>query len=177
MARVGENRRGFTLIDLLVVIMILGILGMITMPQIGAVVSEVKLKAATGETVLALQYARNLAVKYQRTFAVLVRPEDNAFQAIDYRYKDDTLAHTEDDPPVRANGVLFHPLQKHDYVRDFDEMGEYEGVTITSPPGDYYIRFYPDGHSSDTDSTISLGLDEDQRTITVDAVTGNISIN
>ena len=169
--------RGFSLIDLLIVIMILGILGTILQPQFSSMISETKLNGAAGEVVSALQYARSLAVLYERVFSVRVKPNDNSISVIDYRYKDDTESHLDTDPPVQENGILFNPFDKAKFARDFDELGEYEGVRITSPPGDYHICFYPDGHSSDADSTIPISLGDEQRTIKVDGITGRIDVN
>jgi hypothetical protein len=39
------------------------------------------------------------------------------------------------------------------------------------------ISFYPDGHSSVSDSVFVLGFGGEQRTITVDGIIGKISVN
>ena len=165
-----------SLIDLVIVCMILGIIGMIVAPQLNSVISETRLKGATGELVSALEYAQNLAVKYQRVFSVRVKESDNSFQVIDYRYKDDSSAHMDEDPPVREQGIIFHPIDKAKYVRDFDTMSEYEGVDITDIASDYYICFYPDGHCSETNISFGLRLGDDQRTITINGITGKITV-
>jgi Tfp pilus assembly protein FimT len=156
--------------------MIIGIVGLLLEPQFSSIISETKLNEATGELLLALEYARNLAARYQRVFSVRVKESDNSFQVIDYRYKDDPNPHLDADPPVRKQGILYHPVDKDKYERDFDNMEEYQGVDITSLPSDYYICFCPDGHSLDTDITFLLCLGDHQRAITIDGLTGRITV-
>lgn len=149
-------------------------------------VTETKLNEATGELVSGLQYAGNLAVKYQRPFglkALEANVNGNWFRVFDYRYKDDTIPHHDCfpdpacDPPVDAYGVVLNPFDKKWYQKDFDTMKTYEGVSITSVPAGGQIRFYPDGHSDSSDNTFVLSLAGNQRTITVDGTTGRISVD
>jgi len=172
-----DRENGFTLLELAIVIVIIGITAMVAMPQLHSMVNETKLNSAVGEVVSAIQYAQNLAVKYRRVFYFKAKLNDNWVSVGDYRYKDDTSVHLDADPPVQKLGVVFHPLDKNQYVRDFDDMQEYEDVHITAIPADNYIYFYPDGHSSNTDITLSLALGNQQRTITVDGITGIITVD
>jgi prepilin-type N-terminal cleavage/methylation domain-containing protein len=170
------DQRGFSLIDLVMVIIILGILSTIAIPQLHSMISESKLNGATGEVVSALQYAQSLAVKHQRVFGVRLIPNDNAISVIDYRYRDDATAHMDADPPVEKNGIVFNPFDKNPFLRDFDNLKEYEGVQVTFPSGVEYVCFYADGHSSDTDRTISLSFEQGRRTVTVDGTIGRITV-
>jgi type II secretion system protein H len=190
------RKSGFSLVELLIVIIIIGITAMAVMPQLHSMVSEAKLDGAVGEVVSALDYARNLAVEYQRPFHVWVAhaSDRNQFNVKDTRYKSDSSAHLDADPPVHNYGRVFNPLDKKPYVIDFDDITtgslvgvvtpkrEYEGLEITHVPGggnDGTIIFYPDGHCSDptgADNTIVLSYLGNQKTITVDAITGRIEV-
>ena len=64
-----ENK-GFSLLDLLIVIMILGILGVFLAPQLHSTLNEARLNEATGELVSGLHYAQSLAVTHQRPFGL-----------------------------------------------------------------------------------------------------------
>jgi len=77
---------------------------------------------------------------------------------------------------VDANGVVLNPLDKTWYIIDYDTMNTYEGVTMTSIPPTTRVCFYPDGHSSSSDSTFVLSHAGDQRTITVNGTTGRIDV-
>ena len=170
--------------------MIIGVLGVLIIPQFHSMVSETKLNEATGELVSGLQYAGNLAIKYQRSFGLEANDAENWFRVFDYRYKDDTNPHHHDcwpdpacDPPVDAYGVVINPVDKKWYIKDFDTMKTYEGVHITSVPGggeNVEIHFYPDGHSScpaDPDNTFVLSLGDDKIAIAIDRITGRISVD
>lgn len=169
-------QQGFTLVDLLIVILILGVLGVIAIPQFHSMVTEAKLNEATGELVSGLQYAGNLAVRYQRPFGLRANVGGNWFRIFDKQYKTDPHPHHDSVPPVDAKGVVLNPVDKKWYVKDYDTMGTYEGVRITSVPPGNEICFYPDGHCSSSDKTFVLAYGGDQRTITVNGITGRISV-
>ncbi len=168
----GGRPGGFTLLDTLIVIAILGIIGMIVVPQFQGLVQETRLNEATAELVSGLQYAGNLAVRYQRPFGFQADASGHWFKIYDNRYAADSTAHAADDPPVTAYGVVLNPLKKNWYQQRFDDMENYRAVTFT----DAQIVFYPDGHSADSDATITVSLGVSQRTITVQGATGRISV-
>ena len=171
-----HSQLGFSLLDLVIVIVILGILGTIAVPQFHSMMGARRLNAASGELVSALQYARNLAVKYQRPFGLRANSAGNWFRVYDDRYRTDPNPHHDAAPPVDANGVVLNPLDKTWYVIDYDTMGAYEGVAMTSAPAGNTVCFYPDGHSSSSDSTFVLTHAGAQRSITVNATTGRIHV-
>jgi hypothetical protein len=79
---------------------------------------------------------------------------------------------------VDGYGVVLNPVDKKWYMLDFDTTHPYEGVSINSAPASGgMISFYPDGHSSVSDSVFVLGFGGEQRTITVDGTTGRINVN
>jgi len=170
------NIRGFTLVDLLIVIVILGIMGMLILPDFHSTGTIMKLDNATGELVSALEYAQNLAVRHQRPFGVKAEVAGNWFRVFDSRYKDDSNPHHDEDPPADAYGVILNPVDKSWYIMDYDTQGVYDGVHILSVPAGGEVTFYPDGHSSSVDSTFTLSLGSNQKTITIDGGTGRITV-
>ncbi len=166
---------GFTLFDLLIVALILGILGTITIPHFEGIITETKLNEAAAELVCGLQYAQNLAVEYQRPFGIKADAAGNWFRVFDDQYKADPNPHHGSDPPVDAYGVVLDPLSKIWYVKTYDTI--YQGVKISSVPTGGEIRFYPDGHSSNGTTTISLNFVEKQKTIFIDGNTGVITVD
>ena len=122
---------GFSLLDLVIVIVIIGILGTIAVPQFHSMVGARRLNAASGELVSALQYARNLAVKYQRPFGLRANLGANWFRVYDDKYRLDPHPHQDEAPPVDAQGVVLNPLDKTWYIIDYDTMGTYEAVSYT----------------------------------------------
>jgi prepilin-type N-terminal cleavage/methylation domain-containing protein len=196
-----NRESGFSLFELIIVIIIIGITAMVAMPRLHSMVTEAKLDGAVGEVVSALGYARNLAVEHQRPFQVQAYTTNysddkaNQFLVIDDLYESDPSAHTGvgDDPPVYTYGRVYNPFDKKPYIIDFDDLPaalvgvvtpkrEYDGVVITDVPGGGTsgpIYFYPDGHCSDpagAANTIVLSYVGNQKTITVDAITGQIEV-
>lgn len=168
---------GFTLLDLLIVIMIIGIIGVLVTPPLHSMIDEARLNEASGELVSGLQYARSLAVTHQRPFGLLADVGGNWFRVFDYQFRNDANPHHGETPPVDAYGVVLNPFDKKWYKVDFDTTQTYEGVSISSVPSGGMISFYSDGHSSISDSIFVLSYGGDNRSISVDGTTGRISVN
>jgi type II secretion system protein H len=171
-----QKNRGFSLLDLLIVLMILGIMGVILAPQLYSMMTEARLNEAAREMVSGLQYAQSLAVTHQRPFGLKADVDGNWFRIFDYQYRDDSNPHHDETPPVDGYGVVINPLDKDWYIVDLDASHTYEGVNLNAAPTDGTISFYPDGHSSSDDSSFVLTYGGDTRTITVDGTTGKIRV-
>jgi type II secretion system protein H len=168
--------RGFSLIEILIVVMIVGILGMAAIPQIQSLVREAKLSGAMGELVTALEYAADLAATYQRPFGVKAAGGSTVFSVFDARYKSDPVAHTNETPPVTAFGVVINPVDKRWYSLDFRALPHHEGALISTAPARGEVVFYPAGHCSELSSTFVVSLGTDTRTVNVNGVTGRITV-
>ncbi len=168
----GRRPGGFTLLDSLIVIAILGIIGMAAIPHLQGMIRETRLNEATAELVSGMRYAGNLAVRYGRPFGIQADAAGHWFRVFDNRYRSDPAPHTDQNPPVAANGVVLNPSDKSWYLMDFDDLENYRGVTFTGAE----IVFYPDGHSSSSDTTMAVSLGDDGRTIAIDGTTGRIRI-
>ncbi len=166
------SQHGFTLMECVIVVLILGIAAMAGIPQFNGMLSEARLNEAAAELVSGLQYSRSLAVEHQRPFGLRADVSGNWFAVFDGRYHSDPDAHLNVVPPVGANGVVFHPLSKALYTKDLDAI--YDGVQIATVPAGGEIRFYPDGHSSEAASLFVIQLGDKQRMISVDGTTGQI---
>jgi Tfp pilus assembly protein FimT len=151
---------------------------MIAVPHFSTVVAESALNGATVEIVSGLQYAANLAVRYQRPFGFKADITANAFNVFDADPKPDPVppARPNNDPPVDINGVVQHPLNKDWYTRDFNSGSPYRGVRIMIAPFGGAVRFYPDGHSGAYDSTFAVSYGSMQKSITVSGATGRITV-
>lgn len=173
----SNSEKGFSLLDLLIVLMILGIMGMILAPQLSSMMTEARLNEAAREMVCGLQYAQSLAVTHQRPFGLKADVGENWFRVFEYQYRDDSNPHHDETPPVDGYGVVINPLDKNWYIVDLDTSHTYEGVSIDAAPAGGLISFYPDGHSSSDDSSFVLSFGGDSKTITVDGTTGRIRVD
>jgi len=162
------------LMECVIVVLVLGIVAMVGIPQFNGMLSETRLNEAAAELVSGLQYTRSLAVEHQRYFGLRADVFGNWFAVFDGRYRSDPDAHLNDLPPVGANGVVFHPLSKLPYTKDLDTI--YGGVRISTVPAGGEIRFYPDGHCSAAASLFVIQLNDKQRMISVDGTTGQIKV-
>lgn len=170
--RRGSGRQGFTLLDTLIVVAILGIVGMVAIPAIQGMLRETRLNEATAELVSALQYAGSLAVRHQRPFGFQADASGRWYKVYDNRYAADAAAYPTASPPVTAYGVVLNPLDKSWYQRNFTSTDHYRAVTFTSAQ----LLFYPDGHSGASNTVCTVSLGGVQRTITVDGSTGRVSV-
>ena len=167
--RIGREK-GFVLLDLLIVAVILAIVAMIMVPQLASVLGDNKLSGSANEMVSGLQFAGSLAVKYQRPFGLTADTTANSFSIFD------TAVPPAGDPPVNGSNIVLNPLDKTWYVKSFNQIDAYRGVKIVAVPPGGAVLFYPDGHSGIADSIFSVSYAARQRTITVSGTTGRVTV-
>jgi general secretion pathway protein H len=117
-----QEHRGFTLVELLVVMAIAGLLLAVTPPLVSSAFPGVELKAAARRTAGALRLTREIAIAEGRAAAWLINVEKNR-----YWIEDD---HRSGRIP---RGLDIELIAAQEEMRN-DEVGG--------------IRFYPDGSSS-----------------------------
>jgi hypothetical protein len=168
--------KGFSLVDLMIAMMLLGILVLSVPLLFGDLFAEKRLIQASTELVLGLDYARSLAVSRRRPFCVRANIGGNWFRVIDPLYATDPVPHHGNDPPISAFGLVLNPLDKQWYEVDFD-LGEiHADITLTAVPVGNEVCFYPDGHTGSANTTMALTCAGTTRTITINGMTGKISV-
>lgn len=139
---------GFTLLELLIVLMIMGLVAALTIPTFGSGVSNTALKGAARDVAAGLRLARGQAIA-QRTEATL----ELDVAARSFRVPPDPRVHTL---PPGIDLKLF--TAQRDLVND--QVGA--------------LRFYPDGGSNGGRITLASG--ERKFDVDVDWLTGRIAI-
>ena len=172
----SDFQQGFSFLDILIVVLILGIIGAVGFPRLHAMIGEAKLNEAAAELVGGLHYAANLAILHQRPFGVKTNVGNNWFRVYDARFQTDPNPPGDSVPLVGPFGVVINPVDKKWYAVDFDTLSSTESVQLVTAPAGSVVLFYPDGHSGATASVFVLRRGNDQKTVTVNGITGKVTV-
>lgn len=163
------DRRGLTLVEILVVLVILGIASAAAIPHIGDD-ADLQLAAASRLLVADLLYVQNQAIVQQREHSVSFDIAAGVYQ----------LTRTEDDS---SEAVLIHPTRKSLYRQSLGTSERFDKVSIDSVDFDSgpVIRFdtlgAPGNVNDVNHSQVVLRGGANTLTIVVAPITGRISVN
>jgi len=160
----SRNSFGFTMVEVMVVLLILGMVAAVAVPSINSTLDEMKIDGAAREVVSALYYGQSLAIKEGKDFAVQFHNGQNRFWCFD-----------------KATGLkVLHLIDKKPYEIDFRDEGHFQGVDIVSAQfgvaAKSSVSFNSLGEFSDF-GTVILGYSGRQRTINVTGLLGEVSVN
>ena len=141
-------RRGFTLIELVVVLAIMALVFIIAAPHIGFVLPRTELRSGAREVAAALREARSRAILSNTDVVFSIDVEGRR-----YSISGDKNAH----PLSRNVDLLLYTAQQ-------ERLGQASGN----------IRFFPDGTS--TGGHVVLSGDNASYKVTVDWLTGRVEI-
>jgi len=104
-------RRGFTLIEMLLVIIIIGIMTAVTVPQFVKSMSGNRRRTAGRTVIAAGRYARSMAVMHQRSMAITFDLDKNSLSVAELKQRkpvsdeDDAEEGETDESPLEEFGV------------------------------------------------------------------------
>ena len=182
--------RGFTLLELLIVVLVLGILAGLAFPVMAKSVTDARLRGAVSEVATALRYARASAMNTGRTcrvvFAVGAAKETLEVSQVVHgkidKLKDTNLSELNesdvDDVDLWNWVQMDNPMHPGTpYTIDFRAAEAFGGVDIVSATfgTGTTVEFNARGTASD-DGTIVIAFGGRQASIQVDDESGRISV-
>ena len=177
------SKGGFTIVELLMVVLILGIVAMAGMPTLVSGLEGYRLSAAVTEIVTAIEYAQLTAMTAGGNTRITIDSSNNTILVEKFEPGQSLLgAETELDDTVVEGGsyvTMGNPINKGtDYQVSLASEDRSSGVNITTSTfgaGDFII-FDALGAPSDG-GTVTLSLGSRQATLTVDSLTGKVASN
>ena len=172
---------GFTLVEALVIVFILGIVTAVAIPTLQSGLAESKLAGASGEITVALEYAQLVAMTSGEQMRVTIDAANDTILVQRYEISGDIMgAETEiaeNDIESGAFDTVAHPASRgKDYNIDFADEARFDGVDIVSATfgGGQTVTFDAMGVPSNG-GTVTLSLGSNQVILTVDALSGKVT--
>ena len=160
----SRNSYGFTMVELMVVLLILGIVSAVAVPSIKSSLDEMKLDGAAREVISAIYYTQSIAIKDGEDHKV-------NFNVVQDRLKCDNIV---------TGLTILHPVDKKPYQLDFKAAGHFQGVVIVSAsfnPGNKPSIIFNNLGEPDKFGAVVLGYLGNQKTINVALPLGKVSVN
>ena len=165
---VATGRRGFTLLELLIVLLIIGILSSVVVTRMGGNADNLRLKTDVLKVAAALRHARSKAVSENRTAQAVFQTEDSNLIITMVGGKEMDCFSSQTDALDRSPEILL-TYQLH------------SGNLIKSQPHDdqeekeLEVFFYPNGSTSG--SSLFLTNQEKSYQLLVNELTGVVQVN
>ena len=176
-----RHPKGFSLLEVVIVVLILGIVATQAVPTIQSNLEVSKISEAAGEIIAALQYAQISAMTTGAASRVTIDPNADTILLERFNITGDIFSGateiSENDIESGSFVNMAHPTNRGvDYSIGFADENRFDRVDITTVDfgGNDFVTFDALGLPSDA-GTITLTLGSIQRTLTVDASTGKVT--
>ncbi len=174
---------GFTLAELLIVVLVLGIIATVALPLMATVLIEARLNAAASEVVTAIEYAQLTALSTRRACRVTIDATADTL-LLEQVQHDASLLGIEAQLAETAVEALStvrvpHPmLPFEDYEVDFTNPSRFSGVDIVSATfgGGNFLEFQALGTPS-SGGSVTMTAGDFQTVLTVDGLSGKVTQN
>ena len=172
---------GFTLVEALIILFILGIVAALAIPTLQSGLAESKLAGATGEITVALEYAQLVAMTSGGQMRVTIDAANDTILVQRYEISGDIMGAAveiaQNDIDTGAFATVPHPASRgKDYYIVLADEDRFDGVDIVSATfgGGQTVTFDAMGVPSNG-GTVTLSLGGKQVSVTVDALSGKVT--
>lgn len=165
-----QNKKGFTLIELIIVVVILGIAAMIAVPVVSSA-ADMQVRSAANQIAADLDYAKSMAITHQQSYTVVFDIANESYQIQD-----------------SGGNLIEHSVNPGDFVVNFTKNGldrvdiasaDFDGevaVTFDYLGSPYYGTSAVSGNALNT-GQITLQADDFTLTVDVEPVTGYVTMS
>lgn len=169
--KISGTLSGFTLFELLVVILIIGLISAFVMPRMAASLPGVKLKSTTRAVAASLRYARSKAVSESTPYVVII----DSTQKLLVVEPIEKVTDAADLSSLRE--ILNASKQQKVYeIPNEIELGVVSSNTADEAADAFPIFFFPRGDSTGA-KIVLQNPRQRQYTVTVDRITGMVEID
>ena len=157
----ASNRRGaFTLVEIIIVVLLMGILAAASMPVIGAAAADMKLRATARKLAADLNYIRSLAVTEGAEYGIV-------YSATGYK----ALKPADGDMDDPGLEPITHPLTHRPWVVDLSD----DQITLAADFSDESKVMFDSTGAPNAAGQIVMTLGKISTTVTVEASTGRVN--
>ena len=173
--------RGFTFLEVVIVVSILGILAMLGMSALTAAVDDTRLSGAADEIATALEFAKLTAVGTGRQTRVVFDKNAESIEVEQFETGIDLMGSETELAEAVIEGGAFspmdHPLKRGDnYLIDFSSENRFKGVDLIEAlfNSTNIAAFDSRGHPS-AGGSVTVGVGDRQVVLTVDSQSGKVT--
>ena len=176
-----RNQRGFTLLELIVVLVIISLMSALVVPKLAGPMSNLDLKTAAKKIAASLRYVRSHAASEKATYVALFDFDKNRLVMIDspnpllvkgdfYINNRETFDGTPVEPPENEKDLKAY------YLPDGVKLAKGVSREGDVNSGFFQIVFFPSGGSSGGEITVANERGR-QYKINVDFITGTVQLS
>ena len=113
----GHYRQGFTLVEIIIVVVILGIASLLAVPMVSSA-ADMRVRAAANRIAADLEYAKGMAITHQQSYSVVFSPSSESYEI---RVE-----------PAGSGDVIDHPVNPGSFSVDFSKDRDLSSVDLVN---------------------------------------------
>jgi len=173
----GHHTAGFTFIEVMIVLLLMGIFAMLGLPALNAAMGDFRLSGAAQEVVSALEFAQLSAISGRKTRVMIGAPQDR-IAVRQYKTPADLFNGGDELVASDVEDGTYEFMGNTDYLIILPDESRFQGVEITvSSFGVDDAVFFDTLGAPSHGGTITLTLGGRQMVVALDALTGKVTVS